>query len=426
MGLIQEGRMAKPGKIFFCVITLSFLLVFPLSLHCQKNSCLECHKEMDEESLRAPVEGFAKDIHGQFGLSCQDCHGGNPLQDDVELAKDKSFKGAPQKAKIPEFCGSCHANSEYMKRFNPNLRVDQLQLYWTSKHGELLRKGDTHVAVCTDCHGVHGIQASNFPKSSTFAWNIPQTCGRCHSSRDDMKAYGIPVNQVEDYKQSVHAQALYEKKDLSAPVCNDCHGNHGASPPQVTSIAFVCRQCHPSAGDLFSQSPHKAAFDGLGISECEACHGNHKILLPTDEMLSGGRSDVCSQCHDLGTGPYETGLQMKRQLDSYAGSFASVQDLLTQAKKHGVEVSEPEYRLQDASTTLILVRNLTHALSLPDMEEKLGEGTKVIASVKARGEAALEEAKFRKTGLVIATGFIFLLALALYLKIRELQSKPAS
>lgn len=381
---------------------------------------------MDDENLRAPAESFAADVHRQFGLSCQDCHGGNPLQDDVELAKDKSFKGAPERVKIPESCGSCHSNSEYMRRFNPNLRVDQLLLYWASQHGQLLRKGDPNVAICTDCHGVHGIQTSNFPKSSTFAWNIPQTCGRCHSSEDYMKAYGIPVNQVDDYKQSVHARALLEKKDLSAPVCNDCHGNHGASPPEVTSIAFVCRQCHPSAGDLFSQSPHKPAFDGLGISECEACHGNHKILAPSDEMLAAGRNDVCSQCHDAGTEPYDAGLRMKKGLDDFVASFQRGQDLLTRAEKQGVEVSEPKFKLQEASTALILVRNLTHGLSLSDMEGKLKEGDRVIEEVKALGQAALREAKFRKTGLIVATAFIFLLALALYLKIRDLQSRPSS
>jgi predicted CXXCH cytochrome family protein len=411
---------------FVSVLTVSLLLALPLSLPGQKNSCIECHKELDEEKLRAPGESYTTDIHRQFGLGCQDCHGGNPLQDDMELAKDKSFKGAPEKAKIPEFCASCHSNSEYMRRFNPNIRVDQLQVYWTSQHGQLLRKGDPNVAVCTDCHGVHGIQASNFPKSTTFAWNIPQTCGRCHSSQDYMKAYGIPVNQVDDYKQSVHARALFEKKDLSAPVCNDCHGNHGASPPEVTSIAFVCRQCHSSAGELFSQSPHKPAFDGLGISECEACHGNHKILAPNDEMLAAGRNDICSQCHDTGTEPYDAGLRMKKNLDHYVASFQTAQDLLERAEKQGVEVSEPRYKLQEASTTLILVRNLTHGLALTAMEAKLNEGNKIIAEVKALGEAALKEARFRKTGLVVATVFIFLLALALYLKIRELLSKPTS
>jgi predicted CXXCH cytochrome family protein len=410
------GR-AKKGRSGLGCFIFSLFLFLPVGLFGQKNSCLDCHLEL-EESLQAPAKNFAADVHKQYGLGCQDCHGGNPGQEDVELAKDKTFKGVPSRVKIPEFCGSCHADAGYMRRFSPNLRVDQLALYWTSRHGLLLKKGDSNVAVCTDCHGVHGIQSASFPKAQTFPWNIPQTCGRCHSSAERMKAYGLPQDQVEEYRQSVHAQALFEKKDLSAPVCNDCHGNHGAAPPEVTSIAFICRQCHPSAGDLFSKSPHRAAFDELGISECEVCHGNHQILRPSDEMLAGGAADVCTQCHDADTKPYQTGARVRADLVSFVASFAEAEALLDRAERQGVEVSDPRFRLQEATTALVTVRNLTHGLSVPDIETTRGEGLKVLAEVKGRGEAALREAKFRKTGLIIATAFIFLLAAALFLKIR--------
>jgi predicted CXXCH cytochrome family protein len=405
------------------VLAAVVIMSLPLSLSAQKNSCLECHLSLDDE-LKAPAEGFAADIHNQFGLGCQDCHGGNPAQDDIELAKDRSFRGAPQKAKIPEFCGSCHSNSEYMKRFNPNLRVDQLTLYWTSRHGQLLEKGDTNGAVCTDCHGVHGIRPASFPKSPVFPWNIPQTCGRCHSNAETMKAYGIPVRQVDDYKQSVHARALFEKKDLSAPVCNDCHGNHGAAPPEVSSIAFVCRQCHPSAGDLFSKSPHKEAFASLEISECEACHGNHRISPPSDELLAGGKQDVCLQCHDAGTEPHQIGLGIKKQIDDFVASEDAARSLLAAAEKRGVEVGEAQFKLQDATTALVLARNLTHGLSASEIAAALAEGNKALTGVKASGEAALREARFRRSGLIIATVFILLLAAALYLKIRDLAASP--
>ncbi len=413
--------MRFPSALFWIALAM---LVFPRTLPAQKNSCIECHQGLEAE-LKAPVDGFAADVHKQFGLSCADCHGGNPAQDDITLAKDKTFRGAPTRAKIPEFCGSCHSDSAYMKRFNPNIRVDQLGLYWTSQHGQRLKKNDAVVAVCTSCHGVHGIQTSNFPKSTIFPWNIPETCGRCHASAETMKPYGIPVDQVSEYRQSVHSAALYDKKDLSAPVCNDCHGNHGAAPPEVKAVAFVCRQCHPSAGDLFSASPHKAAFDGLGVSECEACHGNHKILAPSDEMLAGGKSDICAQCHDTGTKPFETGLEMRRRLQEFVAAYSHDEGLLDQAENKGVEVSEAKFRLQEANTALIEVRNLTHSLSLSGIEAKLTDGGKVLDDVRARGEAALREATFRKTGLVVATGFILLLALALYLKIRDLQRKEA-
>jgi predicted CXXCH cytochrome family protein len=377
-----------------------------------------------EEVLKAPAEGFSADVHKQFGLGCQDCHGGNPAEDDVKLAKDRTFKGSPERAKIPEFCGSCHSDSATMRKFNPNLRVDQLTLYWTSRHGQLLKKGDTNGAVCTDCHGVHGIQPANFPKSQVFPWIIPQTCGRCHSSADTMKAYGISVQQVEEYKQSVHARALFEKKDLSAPACNDCHGNHGAAPPEVTSIAFVCRQCHPSAGDLFSKSPHKEAFDALGISECEACHGNHRIAPPSDDLLAGGKEDVCVQCHDAGTEPHQTGLEIKQRIDGYVASSEAARKLLASAERKGVDVGEAQFKLQDATTALIQARNLSHGLSLAEIEAGLSDGAKLVAEVRTRGEAALREAKFRRSGLIVATVFILLLAVALYLKIRDFK-KPS-
>ncbi len=412
------------------IIYLSSLVILVISLshlalYAQRNSCIECHKEL-EDKLLAPVETFGKDIHQHFGLSCADCHGGNPSEEDIELAKDKTFKGTPQRSRIPEFCASCHSDSSYMRRFNPSLRVDQLDIYWTSEHGHLLKKGDTNVAVCTDCHGAHGIQAATHPKSWTFPWNIPQTCSRCHSDKDYMKDYKIPTNQWDDYKESVHAHALFEKKDLSAPACNDCHGNHGATPPEVTSIAYVCRQCHPSAGELFSQSPHKEVYDEMGISECEACHGNHKILPPSDEMLGTGEKAVCIQCHEPDSKPYEIASRIKEKLDEFIEKIRHAENLLDQADRQGVEVSEPKFRLAEANTILILVRNLTHSFSLTEIEEKIEEGKKVVAEVTNAGEAALKEAKFRKTGLIIATCFIFLLALALFLKIKQIDKKTST
>jgi len=93
------------------------------------------------------------------------------------------------------------------------------------------------------------------------------------------------------------------------------------------------------------------------------------------------------------------------------------------ADREGVEVSEPKFKLTEANTALIFARNLIHSFSLDEIEEKVEEGEKVTNEVIEAGEAALREAKFRKTGLIIATAFIFLLAMALYLKIRQIDKK---
>lgn len=406
-------------KAFACIVFFMGFTLMHSVLQCQSNKCVECHKELEDELLE-PVEALEKDIHTQAGLSCHDCHGGNPGEEDIDLAKDDTFKGVPQRSKIPELCATCHSDFDYIRRFNPSLRIDQLTLYWTSEHGQLLKKGDSNVAVCSDCHGTHNIQAASYPNSRTFPWNIPQTCGRCHSDKEYMKDYKIPTNQDEEYRESVHANALFNKKDLSAPVCNDCHGNHSAAPPEISSIANVCRQCHPSTGDLFSESPHKTAYEEMGLSECEACHGNHKVLPPSDEMLGTGEQAVCIQCHEEESPPYQIAAQMKQQIDDFKEKIQHAGDLLERANNLGVEVSEPQFRLREANTLLIMSRNLTHSFSLDQIEDKIEEGEKITSETMIAGEDALREAKFRRVGLIIATLFLVLLAIALFLKIKQL------
>jgi hypothetical protein len=43
-------------------------------------------------------------------------------------------------------------------------------------HGRKLAAGDTKVAVCTDCHGVHEIRAANDIRSSVNPINVAATC----------------------------------------------------------------------------------------------------------------------------------------------------------------------------------------------------------------------------------------------------------
>ncbi|NTV79860.1 MAG: hypothetical protein HGA24_00330 [Candidatus Aminicenantes bacterium] len=394
-------------------------LFAPLLAFGQKNSCVECHNQLDDE-LKAPAAALAADIHAEFGLSCKDCHGGDPGQDDVDKAKDRTFKGSPKRKDIPQFCGGCHADAAAMRAFNPALRTDQLSQYWTSRHGLLLKAGDTKAAVCTDCHGVHGIQSAKYPKSLTFPWNIPQTCGRCHADKAFMEPYRLPTGQLEDYQASVHARALIEKKDLSAPACNDCHGNHGAFPPAVSSVASVCRQCHPSTGELFMKSPHKKAFDEMGAGECEACHGNHKILAPSAAMIGTGDGASCVLCHDKGSRGFEAAAEFRRQLDGFESGFRAAEGLLAQAKQKGVEVSDVEFKLQDVNTLLVSAKNLTHGLDRAEITLAVSEGEKALVGVREAGEKALDEARFRRRGLAVTTALLALFGFALALKIRQM------
>jgi cytochrome c553 len=391
------------------------------------NSCVSCHLEMGEE-LAVPAEGMKNDVHAQQGLSCADCHGGDPeagLDGDPEAAMDpaKGYVGVPSRAEIPQFCARCHSDPNYMRRFNPRVATDQFDRYKTSIHGKLLQKGDTKVATCIDCHGVHGIRDAKDSRSSVYPLNIPQTCSRCHANTEYMQDYGIPTDQVAEYQKSVHGIALLEKGDQAAPACNDCHGNHGATPPGAPSIAYICGQCHLYNSELFFKSAHRAAFDELELPECETCHGNHGIQHPTDVMLGVGDRSICTDCHEEDSKGYITAIAMRQQIENLKSKIFIADSLVSKAERAGMQVSEAKFQLNEADDALIKARTEVHSLSVTRIKKVSEEGTKLADEALQAGRSALAELQFRRKGLAISIVFILILATGLYLKIREVDKK---
>src|SRR5262249_24542386 len=187
------------------------------------------------------------------GLRCNDCHGGDPNSTEMEVSMNpaRGFIGKPNRTKIPELCARCHSDAAMIHKFKPQQRVDQLAQYRTSVHGKRLAAGDDAVATCIDCHSVHDIRETKDRRAPVYPLRLPETCGRCHADAAYMAKYKIPTVQLADYKKSVHWRALAKDHDLSAPNCATCHGNHGATPPQVSSVAAVCGTCHIVFEDLF-------------------------------------------------------------------------------------------------------------------------------------------------------------------------------
>ena len=201
--------------------------------------------EAREEDLGANVVLFV-DHHADDFVAAMDTEfGPNP------------YRGSPTRAEVPSFCGRCHSDGEFMRQFNPSLRVDQVAEYWTSRHGQrLAATGDTAVATCSDCHAPHGIRPASDPSSSVYPPTVASTCGRCHDDAARMGAFDIPVDQHEKFERSVHREAMVDGGDISAPTCNDCHGNHGAAPPGLSWVGNVCGQCHAVMADHFDESQH--------------------------------------------------------------------------------------------------------------------------------------------------------------------------
>jgi predicted CXXCH cytochrome family protein len=341
----------------------------------------------------------------------------------MAMDRRKGFIGKPKPSDIPALCGRCHSNAAFMKAFNPSLRVDQEREYGTSVHGQLLKKGEQKVATCVSCHGEHGVRAINDPQSKVYALNVAETCGACHAKPDYMKSFNIPHDQYDKYKTSVHAKALYDKQDLAAPTCNDCHGNHGAAPPGLASVANVCGQCHVRQAGLFQSNPHKTVFGLMQVGECVQCHSNHGIQPPSDEMLGVGEKSACTQCHGQGDSGYAAAKQMRERIDQIAASISRATEILDRAERAGMEVSKPRFELNDAKDALTQSRVLVHTFSPAEIDKVIDSGVEVSNRSYEAGGAALNELSFRRKGLAGSLFFILLLALLIYLKVRELESR---
>ena len=407
------------------VAAFMVLALFTFASAQKKSSCIDCHVTLDDPRLSNPARLFEHDVHRSRGLSCNDCHGGDPNADTSEAAKDpsKGYLGRPRTVDIPAYCGKCHSDANLMKKFNPSLRVDQESEYYTSVHGTLLRSGEQKVATCISCHTVHGIRAVNDPLSSVYPLNVADTCAQCHGNADYMRAFKIPTDQITKFKSSVHAKALYERQDLSAPTCNDCHGNHGAAPPGIASVANVCGQCHARQADLFQTSAHKAAFDQQGLAECITCHSNHDIATPTDQMIGTEQGSLCINCHTNGDKGLVAAAHMRSRIDNLIASIDKSTEILSVAERKGMEVSKPKFELKGATDALTHARVLIHSSSITEFDKVVGPGLDVAGKGHQAGLDALAELNFRRKGLAVSLVFILFLALLVYLKVRQIETR---
>jgi hypothetical protein len=239
-----------------------------------------------------------------------------------------------------------------------------------------------------------------------------------------MATYKIPTDQVDKYKQSVHWKMMTTKGDLSAPTCNDCHGNHGASPPGVSSVVNVCGQCHAVNAELFNKSAHSKIFAQMGIPGCASCHSNHAIVETSDAMLSAGDKSACAACHPAGSSGATLAAGMLAAINQLKNGYDQAHTLLGTAERAGMEVSQLSFELNEAKTALIKARAAIHSFDQGRLNEEVGPGLKVVEKAHSRGVKALEELQYRRKGLVVSALIIFALVVGLILKIRQMERQP--
>jgi len=291
--------------------------------------CLDCHVDSGTVPHRKVEEPFfvgchpcrvchdqaADDYqaHGRARLgSCEDmphcsnCHG------DHDILPPTAKRSAVHPTNLPETCGKCHENIEITKKYD--ILIDHpIQIYARSVHGQATRGGIYVAASCNDCHSsegtAHKILSPGSQKSSINHFNIPRTCGQCHKGIES------------DFREGIHGQ-LVARGETDAPVCTDCHGEHGIlspdnplSPVSRSKVAeMTCSPCHESAvlnekygiktGRLttFIDSYHglKSKAGDTHVANCASCHGVHRILPasdPTSTVNPANLQHTCGECH---------------------------------------------------------------------------------------------------------------------------------
>jgi predicted CXXCH cytochrome family protein len=215
-------------------LTIAVILLLTGGAYAAEDYCFGCHSVMEGMSLV-----FKDDVHYHKGLSCSDCHGGDPKINDMNLSKtpETGFRRRATRETTPAYCGRCHSDPNFVVKYNSKLRVDQLALYTKSVHGTQLAAGHTEAAECVDCHSVHNIRAVSDPCSPANPKQVTETCAKCH------------VATADAFRESPHGHEFtYDRR----PGCATCHASHATEPAttaMLTGKDAVCVRCHRAGSD---------------------------------------------------------------------------------------------------------------------------------------------------------------------------------
>ncbi|UCF40365.1 MAG: cytochrome c3 family protein [Gemmatimonadota bacterium] len=383
----------------------------PQGLAAQDDSaygCIICHADKRRS--------FTLGVHSDYGIRCDDCHGGDPTAYEIDPAHRGRFLGTPTKLEIIELCSVCHADPNQMRQFG--LAADQLAEFRTSRHGQLLlEQGNTDAPTCTDCHNAHLILPPEDARSEVHPTNIPATCGRCHEDAQLMAKYGEPIDQYERYRTGAHGIGVFEKRNFASPTCIGCHGSHAALPPAVTQIADVCGRCHLLLERAFYQGPHGGPARSGTLPGCLGCHSNHGTERTAPEAIAA----LCVRCHEPESAPALMGVELQEEVLRATEELHYAADAIEEMVEMGHEVADERFRYQSAVSEYNQIALVQHSLNFERLED-LGLAVRSNTGIiRATAEVHAEEQWEHKL-LLIPVWFLTLAVIVLaWFKLREEQ-----
>jgi hypothetical protein len=161
--------MPKLDCVFLCMLLVCGVFTLPIPSHAaddkkNENSCVHCHYRLSGSSfVGAKSHSWSGSIHQKHRITCDKCHGGDPLTPEQKEAHagvlgSQNPQSTVYYKNIPSTCGKCHGAESY--KFTQSLHYKKLES--TGKgpecvtcHGSMVTSiltPDTILAVCEQCH----------------------------------------------------------------------------------------------------------------------------------------------------------------------------------------------------------------------------------------------------------------------------------
>jgi cytochrome b subunit of formate dehydrogenase/nitrate/TMAO reductase-like tetraheme cytochrome c subunit len=267
-----------------------------------KLQCNECHGPGSTLPKLGEGEKFHRDAHRLYssGIHAKIQSNGKPAAE----CKDCHTVQGDMTTDLPPDDPRSTVFATNQEQTCGRCHEQQLNTFHNSIHGKLLEKGDTRAASCSDCHGNHTIQPVKDLSSKLNREHLPEVCIKCHS--------GI----VPDYEQSAHGMA-FKNGNTKAPVCIDCHSSisHDTAPASIRDFSLQmvnkCSGCHEKQAPTYRDTFHgqATAFGYKPAATCADCHTPHKNLPQDNPASSVNKNNVvqtCASCHKNASASFAT------------------------------------------------------------------------------------------------------------------------
>ena len=160
------------------LIVLAALLLAPSGVAWaaqEKDTCVSCHSSKNlmvtNRKLYDYFQQWTSSVHKQEGVTCSDCHGGDPEVSEKEASHGKDLaESKPRSAvnfrNISATCGDCH--DEIYDGFRESTHFEHV----------VTKKQEEQGPTCVTCHGSINVSVLDVN-------TVEATCSECHNEKSE-------------------------------------------------------------------------------------------------------------------------------------------------------------------------------------------------------------------------------------------------